>query len=201
VPQLPFELAAFPALFRLLRLPVVSYALPALIALGQARHTTARAATCSPGRAQSGPRRTLESLHTLHRAVAAILRRPLTSFVILSLVASACRPFSSRSRVRLPEVLGSRRRLLAHRYEPCHLGDHALRKCLSHVPVTFPADELRAIVRGCRSAVPDGHRYTGAAGGWAWTISGGVPDADDTAGTLLALRRLAPRMSECGNSA
>jgi hypothetical protein len=36
------------------------------------------------------------------------------------------------------------------------------------------------------------HPYTGAApGGWAWTdLPGGVPDADDTAGALLALRHL-----------
>jgi squalene-hopene/tetraprenyl-beta-curcumene cyclase len=38
------------------------------------------------------------------------------------------------------------------------------------------------------------HPYTLAdAGGWAWTdLSGGVPDADDTAGALLALARLGP---------
>src|SRR6516164_714055 len=37
VPALPFELACFPqSWFRFLRLPVVSYALPALIAIGQA---------------------------------------------------------------------------------------------------------------------------------------------------------------------
>jgi len=36
------------------------------------------------------------------------------------------------------------------------------------------------------------HAYTNAApGGWAWTdLPGGVPDADDTAGALLALRTL-----------
>ena len=39
IPQLPFELAALPhAWFKWLRLPVVSYALPALIAIGQVRH-------------------------------------------------------------------------------------------------------------------------------------------------------------------
>ena len=37
--QLPFELAALPRRwFAALRLPVVSYALPALIAIGQCRH-------------------------------------------------------------------------------------------------------------------------------------------------------------------
>src|SRR5262249_20098769 len=36
------------------------------------------------------------------------------------------------------------------------------------------------------------HPYTGAApGGWAWTpLSGGVPDADDSPGALLALSHL-----------
>ena len=38
------------------------------------------------------------------------------------------------------------------------------------------------------------HAYTGAApGAWSWTpLPGGVPDADDTPGTLLALRSLEP---------
>ena len=38
------------------------------------------------------------------------------------------------------------------------------------------------------------HPATGAAaGGWAWTdLSGGVPDADDTPGAMLALHSLAP---------
>jgi squalene-hopene/tetraprenyl-beta-curcumene cyclase len=39
VPPLPFELACLPhALLRFLRLPVVSYAIPALVAVGQARY-------------------------------------------------------------------------------------------------------------------------------------------------------------------
>ena len=42
------------------------------------------------------------------------------------------------------------------------------------------------------------HPYTHAApGGWAWTdLPGGVPDADDTSGALLALARM--RSAECG---
>ena len=44
VPALPFELAAFPQRwFKWLKLPVVSYALPALIAIGQVRHVCGRA--------------------------------------------------------------------------------------------------------------------------------------------------------------
>ena len=42
--------------------------------------------------------------------------------------------------------------------------------------------------RQCRTP----HPYTGAApGGWAWThLPGGVPDADDTAGAIIALTNL-----------
>jgi squalene-hopene/tetraprenyl-beta-curcumene cyclase len=42
------------------------------------------------------------------------------------------------------------------------------------------------------------HPYTNAApGGWAWTdLPGGVPDADDTAGALLALKSLGVREAE-----
>src|SRR5204862_7200645 len=42
------------------------------------------------------------------------------------------------------------------------------------------------------------HPYTNSApGGWAWTnLPGGVPDADDTAGALLALKSLAVRNAE-----
>jgi hypothetical protein len=47
------------------------------------------------------------------------------------------------------------------------------------------------------------HPYTGAApGGWAWTdLPGGVPDADDTAGALLALRHLGEPDSETHRAA
>jgi len=39
VPPLPFELACVPQRFyRFIGLPVVSYAIPALVAMGQARH-------------------------------------------------------------------------------------------------------------------------------------------------------------------
>jgi squalene-hopene/tetraprenyl-beta-curcumene cyclase len=51
-------------------------------------------------------------------------------------------------------------------------------------------DELREWL--LRQQYRERHRYTGAdPGGWAWTdLSGGVPDADDTAGALLALQQL-----------
>ena len=67
---------------------------------------------------------------------------------------------------------------------------------LAHNPefrTIMPADErtkLREWLLG--QQYRDEHPYTLAdAGGWAWTdLPGGVPDADDTPGALLALRNL-----------
>src|SRR5262249_50744025 len=51
-------------------------------------------------------------------------------------------------------------------------------------------DELRAWL--LKQQYKERHPYTGAdPGGWAWTdLPGGVPDADDTAGAILALSHL-----------
>jgi squalene-hopene/tetraprenyl-beta-curcumene cyclase len=64
-----------------------------------------------------------------------------------------------------------------------------------NVAARLTADERRRIrdwLLGQQYATE--HPYTGAApGGWAWTdLPGGVPDADDTAGALLALKNLGP---------
>src|SRR5205814_8777936 len=49
-----------------------------------------------------------------------------------------------------------------------------------------------------RQQYTERHPYTGAEpGGWAWTpLPGGVPDADDTPGALLALARWGERFTE-----
>src|SRR6185295_14939194 len=68
-------------------------------------------------------------------------------------------------------------------------------KALSHQPSVLTPEQrltLREWLLGQQYRVE--HPYTHAApGGWAWTdLPGGVPDADDTAGALLALRELGP---------
>jgi len=88
---LPFELAALPhQLFAALRLPVVSYALPALIAIGQARHRH------SPSRnplarlvRNATAARTLKVLTEIQPTNGGFLEAtPLTSFVTMSLAGS-----------------------------------------------------------------------------------------------------------------
>ena len=200
VPALPFELAAVPhRWFRWLRLPVVSYALPALIAIGQARHH--HFPTRNPlarGLRFLSRDRTLGVLESIQPKTGGFLEAaPLTSFVVMSLVSigqadhrvvrQGCE-FLARS-VRddgswpIDTNLATWVTTLAVNALASD-GDAA-----NHLPVDERA-ELQSWLLGqqhCRE-----HPYTHAApGGWAWTnLSGGVPDADDTSGALLALWHL-----------
>ena len=88
---LPFELAVFPpAWFAALRLPVVSYALPALIAVGYARHVHAPLANPLLRAVRSlAAERALRVLDPVQPPNGGFLEAiPLTSFVVMSLVAS-----------------------------------------------------------------------------------------------------------------
>jgi squalene-hopene/tetraprenyl-beta-curcumene cyclase len=200
IPQLPFELAALPRwTFRLARLEVVSYALPALIAVGLARHR-ARPADCFCKKLIRNGLSTglLQKLAVIQPASGGFLEAtPLTGFVALSLAAAGHggHPVVSRA----VDFLLSQQR---------PAGSWPVDADLSQWCTTLALKAL-AGEGGTAVGVPDGavceirnwllgnqmkkrHPYTGAAsGGWAWTDRpGGVPDVDDTAGVLLALRRL-----------
>src|SRR3954471_7867933 len=91
VPALPFELAAFPQRwFKWLKLAVGSYALPALIAIGQAHHAlrpSRSVAVRSVRRLARG--RTLRLLRRIQPSSGGFLEAtPLTSFVVMSLAAA-----------------------------------------------------------------------------------------------------------------
>lgn len=201
VRPLPFELATLPrGFYGALRLPVVSYALPALIAIGQVIH--ARSGRFNPLRSLARDR-TLEVLTTLQPANGGFLEAtPLTSFVTMSLagmdranhvVARRGVEFLRQS-VR-PDgswpidtdlatwVTTLSLKALSHRNADGHVG-------LDELLDDDQRSALRGWLLGQQYRVE--HPYTGAApGGWAWTdLPGGVPDADDTAGALLALRCL-----------
>jgi len=193
VQPLPFELAALPrGFFGALRLPVVSYALPALIAIGQAIHH--HAPRFNPLR-DFTRRRTLRLLSTLQPENGGFLEAtPLTSFVTMSLASmgESQHPVAQRGVAFLQASVrpdGSwpidtnlatwvtTLTIKALRHSHGSL-DSAQRAALKQ---WLLAQQYRAT-----------HPYTGAApGGWAWTdLPGGVPDADDTAGALLALHHL-----------
>jgi len=201
VPPLPFELAACPhGLWKWLRLRVVSYALPALVAVGLARH--ARAPSRNPlARAMRSAAR--------ERALGVALRMqpesggfleatPITSFVAMSLAAAGLRahPIVERAIAFLrasvrPDGSWPIDTNLATWVTTLSVNALAAAGGANSLP---PAD--RAAIRDwlLRQQHCEEHAYTRAEpGGWAWTdLSGGVPDADDTAGALLALRVLDP---------
>ncbi|MBL7140845.1 MAG: squalene--hopene cyclase [Planctomycetes bacterium] len=231
VRALPFELAALPpSWWKRLRLPVVSYALPALVAVGQARFRQAppRCPLCRlVRRAAVGP--TLRRLETLQPAGGGFLEAtPLTSFVAMALaaagqahgdVAGRCIDFLARS-VRddgswpidtnlatwvttlAVGALESRSSRMRKHAETSGVPQDAC-GAIRTSPAASAAGSNGALSADDRRRIADWlldqqhrgvHPYTQAdPGGWAWTdLSGGVPDADDTAGAVLALARLAP---------
>ena len=198
VAPLPFELALLPhKLLRWLRLPVVSYALPALIGIGMARFANAKP-LCPVTRLirWASRRRVLRRLRRIQPQSGGFLEAvPLTSFVMMSLqsagegrgvVVQRGREFLLRA-VRadgswpIDTNLATWVTTLATNALACDAGagEPALSDAQAAAIRTF-------LLRQQHLAE---HPYTGAAtGGWAWTnLSGGVPDADDTAGALLAL--------------
>ena len=196
VPQLPFELAALPHVwFQYLRLPVVSYALPALIAIGQVRHHWAPSRNPLTRALRDRVRaRTLRVLREMQPDSGGYLEAtPLTSFVVMSL--------SGGGEARGPVVdAGTRFLTDSMRADGSWPIDTNLSTWVTTLSINalsaaghLPADD-RAGMREwlLRQQTTREHPFTHAApGAWAWTpLSGGVPDADDTCGALLALRRL-----------
>jgi squalene-hopene/tetraprenyl-beta-curcumene cyclase len=200
VAQLPFELAAAPhQAFAWLRLPVVSYALPALIAIGQARHANRPTRNPLTRVVRALTRRaTLAKLRAIQPATGGFLEAtPLTSFVVMSLAAAGERNHDV-VRHGVDFLIASVR----------DDGSWPIDTNLATWATTLSIEALAAggavggsLDEGARAKLLSWildqqyrveHPYTHAApGGWAWTdLAGGVPDADDTAGALLALSHL-----------
>ncbi|MEI6072160.1 MAG: prenyltransferase/squalene oxidase repeat-containing protein [Verrucomicrobiae bacterium] len=199
VGQLPFELAALPAAwFGAVRLPVVSYALPALIAIGQARHHFRPSRNPLLRRLRDAVRdSTLRTLTRIQPPNGGFLEAvPLTAFVTMSLATMRLdgHPVVTRGLeflVRSARADGSWAIDTDLATWLTTLAVQALGGVDGALPATA-AQPIRSWLLGQQSRAI--HPYTRAApGGWAWTDQpGGVPDADDTAGVLLALRQLGP---------
>jgi squalene-hopene/tetraprenyl-beta-curcumene cyclase len=194
VPSLPFELACFPqSMFRFLGLPVVSYALPALIAIGQAVYHHRKPWNPLARLARwMGRGKSLRVLQKIQPSNGGFLEAaPLTAFVTLGL--------ASIGKADHP-VVAKAVDFLVKSVRPD--GSWPIDTNLSTWVTTLAINALAAAgdlasldkrdeVRDwlLKQQYKERHPYTGAApGGWAWTpLPGGVPDADDTPGALLAL--------------
>lgn len=197
VMHLPFELAALPhQFFGALQLPVVSYALPALIAIGQTiqHHRPTRNPLTALLRWLTREK-TLRVLESIQPPNGGFLEAtPLTSFVTMSLAAMGVRTHLVTQRGAI--FLCNSVRADGSWPIDTNLATWATTlaiKALADQPGALTPEQrltLREWLLGQQYRVE--HPYTHAApGGWAWTdLPGGVPDADDTPGALLALLAL-----------
>ncbi|MEC8475604.1 MAG: prenyltransferase/squalene oxidase repeat-containing protein [Planctomycetota bacterium] len=194
VPALPFEAAAFPqSMYRLLRMPVVSYAVPALVAIGQIRHYHGPKAFL--------PVRWIRS-RLINRTMSVLLRMqpqsggfleatPLTAFVVMSLAATG-RSQCQVSKNGLEFLLDSMDEEGLWPIDTnlatwvTSLSMHAL-SCDPEDDGTWCTDSLIQWHLSCQHL--NRHPFTGAEpGGWGWSdLSGAVPDSDDTPAAILAL--------------
>lgn len=191
VPHLPFELAIFPqSWYRFLRLPVVSYALPALIAIGQAvlHHRGGRLARAWRCWAIEP---TLYRLRRMQPESGGFLEAvPLTAFVVMALASTGKHDHIVCRR-------GIKFLSTSVRPDGSWPIDSNLSVWLTTLSVVaLGADNIpnrEAVKRWIlQQQVKRQHPYTAAEpGGWGWShLSGSVPDVDDTSGALLALAEL-----------
>lgn len=205
VSALPFEAACVPQRFyRLLQLPVVSYAIPALVAIGQCKFLNDP--PWNPVRRTIGRLAIGHSLMVLQRmqpqSGGYLEAIPLTSFVCMALIESGRGDH---------EVVKNGIRFLLDSVRVIEGGDccwpidtnlatwttSLAINAFANDPRDF-ADRVQAqpqLWRGCFDWLMDCqnqavHPFTGSPpGGWGWTdLTGSVPDADDTPGALIALR-------------
>ena len=195
VAALPFEAAVFPqSMYRWLQMPVVSYAIPALVAIGQARHFHGRKAI-APLRwiRAASINKTMRVLLQMQPQSGGYLEAtPLTSFVVMSLASTGrgdhdvCRN-GLRFLVQSMDEGGS---------WPIDTNLATWVTSLSvHALASDPNDQgdwcCESLVRwhlNCQHQ--QRHPFTGAEpGGWGWTdLSGAVPDSDDTPAAIIATR-------------
>lgn len=197
VPLLPFELACLSqGLYRFVGLPVVSYALPALIAMGICSHRN-KVNALAPIRFLRNmlERPSLKVLGSIQPTNGGFLEAtPLTAFVCMSLAGAG---YSSH------EVVSKGLGFLEASVRPDGSWpiDTNLSTWVSTLAVNALAagGDLKSLDRKeelrdwlLKQQYKVRHPYTGAEpGGWAWTpLPGGVPDADDTPGAMLALTNL-----------
>lgn len=190
IPQLPFEVSVFPQkLFRFFRLPVVSYAIPALIAVGILRYKKGKKNILSPIR-ESFINKSLKVLEILQPFNGGFLEAaPLTAFVAMCMSGAGYRDHIATQR-------GAGFLAATVREDGAWPIDTDLAGWVTALSVRALGDDIedkQALADKIKqNAFAFEHPFTGAKeGGWAWTdLPGAVPDADDTSGALIALHIL-----------
>jgi squalene-hopene/tetraprenyl-beta-curcumene cyclase len=200
VPQLPFERAALPQwMFRLLRLQVVSYAIPALVAIGLCKWKMGNGNSMLSPLRRWAVKPTLKLIEKMQPKSGGYLEAaPLTAFVAMSLAGCglAEHPVVQRCMQFLIDTV---------REDGSWAIDTNLATWATTLSVnalgreSFMEEETTQLadwILSCQHR--EKHPFTGAKpGGWGWTnLSGAVPDGDDTPGAMLALLELLPNIRE-----
>lgn len=194
VPALPFEAAAFPqSMYRRLQMPVVSYAIPALVAIGQTRHFHGRKAFLPLRLLRKAMiKRTLRVLERMQPGSGGFLEAtPLTAFVVMSLAVTG-RTGHQVAKEGLRFLLNSMDEQGRWPIDTnlatwvTSLSMHAL-SCDPEDDGNWCTEKLLNWHLQCQHLVR--HPFTGAEpGGWGWSdLSGAVPDSDDTPAAILGL--------------
>ncbi len=206
VSPLPFELACVPqSWYRFMRMPVVSYAIPALVAIGQCRYFHQKPWNPVSRLVRSlSLNRSLKVLRQMQPESGGYLEAvPLTSFVVMSL-ASTGRQDHAVTREGIKFLVNSVR---PDGSWPIDTNLATWVTTLSINALASGGEDVAALLGpqcldwllSCQHFTR--HPFTGAdPGGWGWSdLSGAVPDADDTPGALLALDAWRKSKS-CGES-
>ncbi len=200
VKPLPFELAALPhQMFKWLNLNVVSYALPALIAIGQANfHNNPPANAPVRFIRRLTKNKTLRILQNIQPQNGGFLEAtPLTSFVVMTLAAADQKDSTVVSKgieflVKSVQSDGSWPIDTDLATWLTTLSVNALAHAPDYKTLLSNKDRSQILIWLLGQQYHAEHAFTHAApGGWAWTdLAGAVPDADDTAGALIAIHNL-----------
>ncbi|MBI9068149.1 MAG: hypothetical protein JEZ09_12720 [Salinivirgaceae bacterium] len=198
IPQLPFEFSVFPTKFyQFFNLQVVSYAIPALIAVGIAIFKNRskgnwlikkiRQRTINPS---------LKKLEKLVPLSGGFLEAiPLTAFVNLCLNYAGYS--NSKTVIKGIEFLHNQQRKDGSWPIDTNLSTWVTTLAIKAFGNTVNAEFSKIEIDGLRNHLlknqcKEVHAFNNAkSGGWGWTnYSGSVPDADDTSGAILALINL-----------
>jgi squalene-hopene/tetraprenyl-beta-curcumene cyclase len=204
VSALPFEATMIPQrFFHWLQLPVVSYAVPALVAMGQVKFIQDPPRNpISRWLRSMAVKPSLRLLEKMQPQSGGFLEAvPLTSFVVMALInaGQGGHPVVERG---IGFILASARNGCSWPIDT-NLATWNTTLTINALGQAWPegwktTEQWRSIMRWVLSCqYLERHPFTNAApGGWGWTnLSGAVPDADDTPGALLALRHLSHQVS------
>ncbi len=200
IPQLPFELSLLPRRFyRMLNLSVVSYAVPALVAVGILISKKKKSGFFRQMMSRFSEKKAMRILHQMLPESGGFLEAiPLTAFVSLSLLNSGYRD---------TEVVQKGIQFLKRTQRDdgswpidvdlstwvTTLAVKAYRSGFNNFLSPAQKEKITEYLKSIQNKQI--HPFNGTQpGGWGWThYSGSVPDGDDTPGAILALLKLQPK--------